>query len=448
MTGVISNGRSEGAAIGDVEVIVEVTNTLDVSYTTGHERHCREIVKGLQGPAGSGLDVTAVVRSTELGDYRRLTGTESESLRTHAPGGTARRRADRFGSVSPLVRAAADLRVARRARAALAQQRRRNALTPEVRALALGMPAMGSIWFDVEAAWQDPEARRLLLPRLRAQGIHPVVLVADVMPELFPDWFDDAHRRRFGEWLRAHLAGSELFICVSHRTEEDLLTVAERAGVARTLETVVVPLGADFPVDDPVPVALPAEVGRFLLTVGTLEPNKNQALVLDAFDQLHRRHDDLGLVLVGRQGWMVEGLVSRIRHHPEFGRRLLWLDGIDDASLAWLYRNAFLAITPSHYEGLGVPVLEALNNGCPTISSTAGALREASAGCTEEIDPDDADGLVVLVERHLMDPRHHQSAVRRTARFVAPTWNDTAEQAADALRRLADRPPPIGRHHR
>ena len=152
-------------------------------------------------------------------------------------------------------------------------------------------------------------------------------------------------------------------------------------------------------------------------------------------------------MLVGREGWLVGDLIGRIRRHPEYNRRLLWFGGIDDEQLAWLYRNAFLSICPSRYEGLGVPVMEALHYGCPTISSTRGALPEAGAGFTEDMDPDDLDGLVAIVDRHLTDPEHHREAVARTAGYPTPTWADTAWVVGDALRQLAGtdpaRPTPV-----
>ena len=428
-----------------VEVVVEVTNTLSLPYTTGYQRVVRSVLAGLDGPAGQGLDVIPVVRPPELSDYRRLTDSERRHLRVHPPGGRAHRRADGFGPLSPVVRTVADLSVTRRTRGALDRRRRRLALTPEVRALELGLPPIGSIWFDLEPGWHDPERRADLLGRLRASGVHTAVLVADVMPELFPEWFDRNQRRLFGDWLRAHLGTTELFVCISECTERDLRRVAARAGVTRELSTTVVPLGADLPTGEPVPVALPPEAGRFLLVVGTLEPRKNQRLAIEAFDRLARRHPDLALVLVGKEGWLTEELVESIREHPLFGRRLLWLEGIDDAELAWLYQHAFLAVAPSRYEGLGVPVMEALAHGCPTISSTGGALVEAGDGRVEEIDPDDADGLTVLVERHLVDPVFHQAAVDRAAGYRAPTWEDTAVAVGDALRALGRTAPPLSR---
>jgi glycosyltransferase involved in cell wall biosynthesis len=173
-----------------------------------------------------------------------------------------------------------------------------------------------------------------------------------------------------------------------------------------------------------------------MLVVGTLEPRKNQKLVLDAFDQLSDEYEDLALVLVGKEGWMVDSLVARLRAHPEFERRVCWFGGIDDAELSWLYENAFMSINPSLYEGLGVPVLEALAHGCATVSSTGGALPEAGAGFTELIDPTDTDGLVALIRLHLDNPEHHKAMKDKASTYSPPSWSETAEVVADAVRTL------------
>ena len=424
-------------------VIVEVTNTLALPYTTGYQRLVRSLVAGLQGPAGDGLDVVPVVWPTELGGYRRLLPDEERQLAAHPPGGRATRRADAFGPLSPIVRGVADLGPARRARAGADLRRRRRALTPDVRALSIDIPPLGSVFLDLEPGWHDPEPRDVLLPRLRASGVHTAVLVADVMPELFPEWFDPSQRRLFGRWLRAHLATTDLFVCISACTERDLQRVARDNGVTRGLRTSVIPLGADFPVVEPVPVALPPSLGRFLLVVGTLEPRKNQQLAVEVFDRLAPRHPDLGLVLVGKEGWLVGDLVAGLRSHPEWGRRLLWLEGVDDAGLAWLYQHAFLTLAPSRYEGLGVPVMEALHHGCPTIASTGGALVEAGDGRVETLDPDDPDALEVLVERHLLDATFHEAATARAAGYRAPSWDDSARRLAELLLGFGEVPPPL-----
>lgn len=422
-------------------VYVEVTTTLAARFTAGYERMVRCLISETNRIEDRPLELVPVV-AAHRDQHRRLTDDEWARLAQHPTGGTNRRRADRFGPLSPAIRKAVANPVVGRTRNALARQRRRITTSPALRGLDVGIPDYGSVWLDLEPAWNDPADRRDLLGRLSAQGVHSAVTVADVMPELYPDWFDDQQRRLFGNWLEAHLEHSGLFLCISHNTERDLRQVARSRGFDRDLNCVVIPLGAQLPDTEPEEIDLPTGMGRYLLVVGTLEPRKNQELVLDAFDQLSRRHGDLGLVLVGRQGWMVDDLAERIRRHPLADTRLLWPDAVTDGQLAWLYQHAFLTIAPSRYEGLGVPVMEALGYGSPTLASTGGALAEAGGDHVETIDPDDTDALVVAIERHMLDPTHHRRLTDAAGRFEVPRWSRTAEVFADALVELATQDPP------
>ncbi len=167
--------------------------------------------------------------------------------------------------------------------------------------------------------------------------------------------------------------------------------------------------------------------------VGTVEPRKNQALALDVFDAVADAHPDLGLVLVGKRGWKVEDLIERIERHPQAGRRLLWLQEVDDDRLGELYRGAFLSLTPARYEGLGMTVTEAMQFGTPVIASTAGALPEAGGDAAEYAGPDDVAAWVGLIERHLTDVDHHRAAVARARDHRPPTWDSSADAVRVAM---------------
>ncbi len=426
--------RPDPELTSDTNVYVEVTDTLAIGYTTGIQRVVRELITGLSGPVGAGLKIIPVVKPSARSDYRTLTNEERASLQGHPPGGRAGRRADNFGRLSPVVRRVGDAKpvIMTRVLAGKLRKKRRE-YHPQNSALAVGPLGAGSVFLDIEGSWFDPEPRSQLLPLLRSQGVAPVVLVHDVMPVLHPEWFDPRQIRVFVDWLEAHLRHSVAFLANSECTANDLRSVAVARGIKRELDVTVIPLGADFSDEEPVPVDLPPEVGRYLIVVGTIEPRKNQELVLDVFDGLKDRYPDLGLVLVGKEGWMVDDLVARIRGHQEFGRRLMWLGGIDDSELTWLYRNAFLSIAPSLYEGLGVPVIEALHHGCPTLSSTGGAQPEAGAGRSELFDPTDASSLAEMVVRHLDDPDYHSDRVELASGYVPPTWVETTRVVADAI---------------
>ncbi|MEX0767359.1 MAG: glycosyltransferase family 1 protein [Microthrixaceae bacterium] len=419
------------------QVLIEVTDTISIGYTTGIQRVVREIIKGLQGPAGEGLEIVPVLKPSVKGEYRRLTEDELSQLEVHPPGGRAGRRADNFGSLSPIVRVLGDLKFVIWTRVQVSKfLRKRRELHPVNVELALGTPEIGAIFLDLEGSWYDPEPRSTLLPCLHAKGVSSMVLIHDVMPIVHPEWFDPRHIAVFESWIQAHVQWSSRFLANSECTAKDLRAVAEKFGRADEVDVIVIPLGADYQATEPTAVELPAQIGRFLLVVGTLEPRKNQTIVLDAFDQLSTEFEDLSLILVGKEGWMVDSLVSRIRSHPDFERRVCWFGGIEDSELSWLYENAFLSVNPSFYEGLGVPVLEALAHGCATVASTGGALPEAGAGFTELIEPDDVDGLVRLIRLHLESPEHHQAMKDKAAMYRPPSWSETADIVAQAVRTL------------
>ena len=410
-----------------IPVVVEVTNTLLTPTVTGYQRFVRELLTVLSADGSPALDVLPVVWDSPGACFRRLTAAEAVSLREQP---TPRPPAAPDSAPVRLLKAGARTRLGR---AAVRRLRPPPASTPEQVALRLpGLPS-GAVFFDLEPAWHDPAARAELLPRLRAAGITVVTMVADVMPELYPDWFEPRVAALFHRWLQAHLASSQLCLTISANTEAELRTVAARDGLA-TPPTRVVPLGADF--DTPAagaPVPLPAGIGRYLLLVGTVEPRKNHALALDLFDSLADAYPDLGLVLVGKPGWLVGPTLDRIRRHRLFGERLLWPAGVSDTDLAWLYEHAFLALTPSLSEGLGLPVLEALHHGVPVISSTGGALPEAGGSFAEYAAPDDLAAWQALVVAHLDDPAHHAAAVARARTYTPPTWAAAGQAVREAL---------------
>lgn len=419
-------------------VLVEVTDTLSIDFTTGIQRVVREVVAGLAG--SDRFELVPVVAPSIGAGYRTLTSDETTRLRSHPAGGRAGRRADDFGLMSPIVRRIGDMSAVLKVRTALAT-RASNQLVPAHEELNLGpLPGpgapSGSVFLDVEGSWYDPIPRAELLPRLLEGGVHPVVLVHDVMPVLYPEWFTDKHVSVFTDWLVAHLGSSELFLTNSRQTANDLRSAATALGVSRELDIRPVPLGSDYLVDHPMPVAELAASDPYVLVVGTLEPRKNQSVVLDAMERLWDQGTELDLVLVGKEGWLVDKLVQRLRRHPRLGSELHWLGGVDDRQLAWLYDNAFVTVAPSVYEGLGVPVLEALGHGCATIASTGGAQPEAAGNAAELFDPTDVATLTALLRRHLEDPEHHEHQRAVAAASPTPTWAATSREIEERLSAL------------
>jgi hypothetical protein len=170
---------------------------------------------------------------------------------------------------------------------------------------------------------------------------------------------------------------------------------------------------------------------RFLFSVGTIEPRKNHALLLQAFDRLAA--NDAGLVIVGRKGWMADDTLAAITGHPDFGKRVFWLTALDDQALLSLYRHAFASVLPSHYEGYGLPVVEALSQGCVTIASDAGSLPEVAAGHAVFFRRGDGEALYAILDRLYGDPDYY-ARLKASANSFRPTpWREAARSVAAAL---------------
>lgn len=179
----------------------------------------------------------------------------------------------------------------------------------------------------------------------------------------------------------------------------------------------------------------------FIMAVGTLEPRKNLALLCHAY--AHLRHEtgvDVPLVLVGKKGWLYDelfatmealGLRHAVRH----------LDNVFDEQLAHLYHAAGLLATPSHYEGFGLPALEAMHCGCPVLVSGRGSLPEIVGSAGRILPADDAPAWAEAMHQTLTDTTLRQRmAADGRARATHFSWPTTAAQTMAVYEAVSRKP--------
>jgi glycosyltransferase involved in cell wall biosynthesis len=133
----------------------------------------------------------------------------------------------------------------------------------------------------------------------------------------------------------------------------------------------------------------------FMLAVGTVEPRKNYATLLDAYEQLRTELGDDApqLVIVGKAGWMSEAVCSRLVALANRGW-LRWLQTATDAELARLYQTATLFTYLSLYEGFGYPPFEAAYAKRPMVVSAASSVGEIWSGYARCVEPSDVCAIV------------------------------------------------------
>jgi glycosyltransferase involved in cell wall biosynthesis len=174
----------------------------------------------------------------------------------------------------------------------------------------------------------------------------------------------------------------------------------------------------------------------YLLFVGTWEARKGIATLYEATLRLNAERPNVGLVLAGKPGWGIDGLLASLRRD-----RLVELrERPDDEELARLYAGALALVYPSEMEGFGLPVAEAMACGCPVIASDLPSVREFAGEHPHYIAQGDARALVAQVERLLAGAADSELDRERARAAVAGLrWDAHAERAAELIEGIAGR---------
>ncbi len=255
-----------------------------------------------------------------------------------------------------------------------------------------------------------------------------VVTVHDLAYVRDPGQFTRKGRRFFEQALRLTRRDADVVLCSSEATRRDCID----AGFD-PLRLRVVPLGVRAErVGEGDVAATVARYGLrrpYVLSVGTHEPRKNLPALIEAFRRLGR--DDLDLVLVGPAGWHVD-LDAAVAPIAERVRVLGFVPAVDRDAL---YGGAAVFCYPSTFEGFGLPVLEAMAQGTPVVTSAGTATEEAAGDAGIVVDPHDpaaiAAGLATVLDDEVLAARLRADGVARAAAF---TWDRTAALTLEAYR--------------
>jgi glycosyltransferase involved in cell wall biosynthesis len=175
--------------------------------------------------------------------------------------------------------------------------------------------------------------------------------------------------------------------------------------------------------------------GPYILFVSTLEPRKNIEGMLRAF-ALAAKDIPHTLVLAGGVGWGMEGLGALIESLG-IAPRVKRMGYVDDADMHGLYAEADVFFFPSHYEGFGLPVLEAMACGCPVITSRTSSLPEVGGEAAHYVDPNDIDAMAEALRQVLGDASLRETMGARGEKQAAKfSWKDAAARTLAVYRSL------------
>ncbi len=177
--------------------------------------------------------------------------------------------------------------------------------------------------------------------------------------------------------------------------------------------------------------------GGYTLYAGTIEPRKNIEALLDAYSLLPEAiRQRWPLVLVGYHGWQTKQLHEHIKLAESAGW-LRYLGYVADEDLPHLFAGASLFLFPSHYEGFGLPVLEAMASGVPVICSNTSSLPEVAGDAALMFDPEDVDTLVSMILIGLEDEVWRKTAKEKGLMQASNfSWKRCAEETITVYREL------------
>ncbi|KAF1086052.1 Mannosylfructose-phosphate synthase [Sporotomaculum syntrophicum] len=225
------------------------------------------------------------------------------------------------------------------------------------------------------------------LDKVRSLSGYVFFIVYDLLPVFYPYHFPALVSDLHVKWLNT-IAQGDGALCISRAVADELNSWLDSSQLQRHRPFKIgwFHLGADIEASLPttgLPEGFKAHLALLqnqpsVLMVGTVEPRKGHSQALAAFELLWAQGVEANLVIVGKQGWKVEGLVERLQSHPESGKRLFWHPGISDEGLLKLYEKATGVLIASEGEGFGLPLIEAARHCRPILARDIPVFREVA----------------------------------------------------------------------
>lgn len=313
------------------------------------------------------------------------------------------------------------------------------------------------------------------LPLVRKPGLKTVMTVHDLGAEYLPGMHQLKQRLYLGFITKFQLKTATKLIAVSYATKEDLI---KKVGVDKNKIEVIyeglvqnaecrvqsselknnetdiqVDLKKQFDIDH----------GRYFLFVGTVQPRKNLARLIEAFGGLLRgpggrqphstsssktagvpvgpsslsplATPELKLVIVGGKGWLSDEIYASPKRLGIEGQ-VKFLGRVDDKYLPSLYKNALGFTYPSLFEGFGLPILEAFYYNCPVLTSNISSMPEVAGSAAILVDPYDIDSIKNGMQK-LLDVKQREKLVKLGKEQLKKfSWEKAARETLELFKQL------------
>ncbi|MBD2337784.1 glycosyltransferase family 4 protein [Calothrix sp. FACHB-156] len=254
----------------------------------------------------------------------------------------------------------------------------------------------------------------------------------------YPDYIDSVVTA-YTERVKRCLSWTDLILTISESSKKDIVEYLQ----VEPQKVYVTPLASRYYPDylsDEAAQTLEPEVKYdfsqpYLLFVSTIEPRKNINAIISAFNYLKEKHKiEHQLVLIGKKGWRYEPIFTAIESSP-WREQIHHLDYLSNELVALFYSKADVFVYPSHYEGFGLPVLEAMTLGAPVVCANSSSLPEVTGKAALLIEPDEPMHLAEAILKVISDSQLRQELIKLgKERANLFSWEKTARETLKAYR--------------
>ena len=266
-----------------------------------------------------------------------------------------------------------------------------------------------------------------------------VVAVPDMMYSLFPQDWGWSDRIYFGLAVPLLTRRAAAIAALSENTRSDVLRLLHLSKEKVRVVYLGTPEGfTPLPAEAVQQIREKNKLSKpFILYVGSHHPRKNLASLVRAFELIASGipHD---LVIVGLPIWQDNQLMQYIHTSP-FTGRMRMVGFVPREELPLFFNAADVFVFPSRYEGFGLPVLEALACGCPTVTTNTSSLPEVAGDAAILVSPDDVPALGDAIMRVLTDNELHermrQNGLQQAGKFC---WERAAKETIELLEKVAE----------
>ncbi|WP_316796498.1 glycosyltransferase family 1 protein [Pedobacter agri] len=247
--------------------------------------------------------------------------------------------------------------------------------------------------------------------------IKSVVTIHDLIFLRFPEYYKFIDRKLY-EWKsRSACKRADKIIAISEKTKQDIIELYEID--PNKIEVIYQSCDDSFktPFSDTTLNKIRSGYNlpnKYILNVGTIEKRKNLKLIIQALKDVNEEYK---LVVIGKKTPYFEEVEKEIEFLG-LKNRIVFLKNIPFADLPGIYQMAAVFVYPSFYEGFGIPIIEALYSGVPTIAATGSCLEEAGGANSIYVSPNNANELATSINKILADVSLQKEMKEKGLEFV------------------------------